>query len=115
MSSWHELNVFDRLFHYRWGKWVLFILGWAALTLLFTPEAYLYFYLRQQPIDINRRRQRQRPQPPVARGGDYKIMRGQQVRDLVQRPRRNVGAVDAQEQDVGEIGTGMPRRVCRGG
>ena len=42
--------MFDRLFHYRWGKWVLFILGWAALTLLFTPEAYLYFYLRRQPI-----------------------------------------------------------------
>ena len=42
--------MFDRLFQYRWGKWVLFILGWAALTLLFTPEAYLYFYLRRQPI-----------------------------------------------------------------
>jgi len=24
--------------------------GWAVLTLLFTPEAYLYFYLRRQPI-----------------------------------------------------------------
>jgi two-component system, LytTR family, sensor kinase len=40
----------DNLLRVRWGKWVLFILGWAALTLLFTPEAYLYFYLRRQPI-----------------------------------------------------------------
>ena len=40
----------ERLLHTRWCKWVLFILGWAALTLLFTPEAYLYFYLRRQPI-----------------------------------------------------------------
>lgn len=40
----------ERLLHTRWGKWVLFILGWAALTLLFTPEAYLYFYFRRQPI-----------------------------------------------------------------
>src|SRR5579864_2449893 len=43
-------NLTERLLHTRWGKWVLFILGWAALTLLFTPEAYLYFYLRRQPI-----------------------------------------------------------------
>ena len=34
----------------RCVKWLLFILGWAALTLLFTPEAYLYFYLKGQPI-----------------------------------------------------------------
>jgi two-component system, LytTR family, sensor kinase len=43
-------NVTDGILYARWGKWVLFILGWAALTLLFTPEAYLYFYLRRQPI-----------------------------------------------------------------
>lgn len=42
--------MLDRLISARWGKWVLFIVGWAALTLLFTPEAYLYFYLRRQPI-----------------------------------------------------------------
>jgi two-component system, LytTR family, sensor kinase len=42
--------VLDRILSVSWGKWALFILGWAALTLLFTPEAYLYFYLRRQPI-----------------------------------------------------------------
>jgi two-component sensor histidine kinase len=39
-----------RLFNERWGRWVLFILGWAALSLLFAPEAYLTFYLRNAPI-----------------------------------------------------------------
>lgn len=42
--------MIDRFLQFRWAKWALFILGWAALTLLFTPEAYLYFYLRRQPI-----------------------------------------------------------------
>ena len=32
------------------GRWALFILGWAALSLLFAPEAYLSFYLRRSPI-----------------------------------------------------------------
>jgi two-component system LytT family sensor kinase len=32
------------------GRWVLFVLGWAALSLLFAPEAYLSFYVRGQPI-----------------------------------------------------------------
>lgn len=39
-----------RLLTARWGRWVLFILGWAALSLLFAPEAYLTFYLRKAPI-----------------------------------------------------------------
>ena len=34
----------------RWGRWILFILGWAALTLLFAPETYLSFYLRDAPM-----------------------------------------------------------------
>jgi two-component system, LytTR family, sensor kinase len=42
--------VSDWLLQTRWAKWALFILGWAALTLLFAPEAYLYFYLRRRPI-----------------------------------------------------------------
>ena len=42
--------MIDGVLHARWAKWVLFIVGWAALTLLFAPEAYLYFYLRRQPI-----------------------------------------------------------------
>jgi two-component system, LytTR family, sensor kinase len=33
------------------GRWVLFILGWVALSLLFAPEAYLSFYVRGQPIE----------------------------------------------------------------
>lgn len=34
----------------RPGRWVLLILGWAALSLLFAPEAYLSFYLRNSPM-----------------------------------------------------------------
>jgi hypothetical protein len=32
------------------GRWALFLLGWAGLSLLFAPEAYLSFYLRRTPI-----------------------------------------------------------------
>ncbi len=39
-----------RLLHTWWARWVLFIFGWVALSLLFAPEAYLYFLLRRQPI-----------------------------------------------------------------
>ena len=34
----------------RSARWVLFIFGWATLSLLFAPEAYLSFYLRNTPI-----------------------------------------------------------------
>lgn len=34
----------------RAGRWSLFILGWAALSLLFAPEAYISFYLRHNPM-----------------------------------------------------------------
>lgn len=34
----------------RLSRWVLLMLGWAALSLLFAPEAYLTFYLRNAPI-----------------------------------------------------------------
>jgi two-component sensor histidine kinase len=34
----------------RSGRWGLFILGWVALSLLFAPEAYLSFYLRDNPM-----------------------------------------------------------------
>ncbi|HEY6642380.1 sensor histidine kinase [Povalibacter sp.] len=40
----------NALFRERWGRWVLFLFGWAALSLLFAPEAYLTFYLRNAPI-----------------------------------------------------------------
>jgi two-component system LytT family sensor kinase len=33
------------------GRWILFLLGWAGLSLLFAPEAYLSFYIRGQPIE----------------------------------------------------------------
>jgi len=42
--------MLSRLLARQWGIWILFILGWAALSLLFAPEAYLSFYLRGQPI-----------------------------------------------------------------
>jgi hypothetical protein len=34
----------------RWRRWTLFLVGWAALSLLFAPEAYLSFYFRRVPI-----------------------------------------------------------------
>jgi two-component sensor histidine kinase len=40
----------ESLLRGRWTRWVLFLLGWAALSLLFAPEAYLNFYLRNAPI-----------------------------------------------------------------
>jgi two-component sensor histidine kinase len=40
----------DSMVHSRPGRWVLFIFGWAGLSLLFAPEAYLSFYLRHTPI-----------------------------------------------------------------
>jgi two-component system, LytTR family, sensor kinase len=41
----------SRLFTTQWGRWCLFVLGWAVLSLLFAPEAYLTFYVRGQPIE----------------------------------------------------------------
>lgn len=38
------------LFGGRAVRWIWFVLGWAALSLLFAPEAYLSFYFRQTPI-----------------------------------------------------------------
>jgi two-component system, LytTR family, sensor kinase len=35
---------------HAWGRWFLFMLGWAAISLLFAPEAYLSFFLRRTPI-----------------------------------------------------------------
>jgi two-component sensor histidine kinase len=40
----------ESLLRSRSGRWALFILGWAALSLLFAPEAYLSFYLRHNPM-----------------------------------------------------------------
>jgi two-component system LytT family sensor kinase len=40
----------ESLLRSRTGRWSLFILGWAALSLLFAPEAYLSFYLRHNPM-----------------------------------------------------------------
>jgi two-component system LytT family sensor kinase len=40
----------ETLLRGRWTRWALFLLGWAALSLLFAPEAYLTFYLRKAPI-----------------------------------------------------------------
>ena len=40
----------NRLLQTAWGKWLLFISGWALLSLLFAPEVYLYFLFRRQPV-----------------------------------------------------------------
>jgi len=42
--------MMDSLLKARSGRWTLFVLGWAALSLLFAPETYLSFYLRSAPI-----------------------------------------------------------------
>lgn len=42
--------MLTRLLSIHWGRWVLFMLGWAAISLLFAPEAYLSFFLRNTPI-----------------------------------------------------------------
>jgi two-component sensor histidine kinase len=47
----YDPPMLSRRFTTQWGNWILFILGWAALSLLFAPEAYLSFYLRGQPIE----------------------------------------------------------------
>jgi two-component sensor histidine kinase len=40
----------ESLLRTRSGRWLLFILGWVALSFLFAPEAYLSFYLRHSPM-----------------------------------------------------------------
>ena len=40
----------EKLLRGRWTRWGLFLLGWAAISLLFAPEVYLNFYLRNAPI-----------------------------------------------------------------
>lgn len=40
----------ESLLRSRPGRWILFILGWAGLSLLFAPEAYISFHLRNQPM-----------------------------------------------------------------
>src|SRR6188472_2975313 len=45
-----EISAVQALFNTRRGRWILFILGWTALSLLFAPEAYLSFRLRHTPI-----------------------------------------------------------------
>jgi two-component system, LytTR family, sensor kinase len=37
-----------------WGRWTLFVLGWTGLSLLFVPEAYLFFLYREEAIPISR-------------------------------------------------------------
>ena len=42
--------MFAKLRTHPWGRWFLFMLGWAAISLLFAPEAYLSFFLRKTPL-----------------------------------------------------------------
>jgi two-component system, LytTR family, sensor kinase len=44
------MTVTTTLLGARWSRWALFVLGWAALSLLFAPEAYLSFYFRNAAI-----------------------------------------------------------------
>ena len=38
----------------KWGLWALFVLGWTVLSLLFVPEAYLFFLYRGDAIPVSR-------------------------------------------------------------
>ncbi len=40
----------DRPRQAEWTWWVIFIFGWAALSLLFAPEAYLFFLFGREPV-----------------------------------------------------------------
>jgi two-component system, LytTR family, sensor kinase len=42
------------ILHSRWGRWVMFILGWTILSLLFVPETYLFFLYRGDAIPWTR-------------------------------------------------------------
>ena len=44
--------MIHRLLQTPWGKWVLFICGWALLSLLIAPEVYLYFLFRLQSVPL---------------------------------------------------------------
>lgn len=44
----------DRLLQNTWGRWALFVLGWTVLSLLFVPEAYLFFLYRGDTIPVSR-------------------------------------------------------------
>jgi two-component system, LytTR family, sensor kinase len=44
------VSMFAKLQAHAWGRWFLFMLGWAAISLLFAPEAYLSFFLRKTPL-----------------------------------------------------------------
>jgi len=43
--------MLSRLLASQWGKFLLFVTGWVAVSLLFAPEAYLSFYVRGVSID----------------------------------------------------------------
>ena len=46
----YDPAMLSRLLATPWGKCVLFLLGWAGLSLLLVPEAYLSFYVRGQRL-----------------------------------------------------------------
>ena len=43
-------RLIQRLANAHFGRWILFMLGWAGISMLFAPEAYLSFFLRKTPI-----------------------------------------------------------------
>ncbi len=47
-----DLN--HRLLQTGWGRWLLFVVGWTALSLLFVPEVYLFFLYRGEAIPWSR-------------------------------------------------------------
>lgn len=42
------------MFQSAWGRWALIVLGWTILSLLFVPEAYLFFLYRGDSIPLSR-------------------------------------------------------------
>ena len=44
----------QRFLQASWARWALFVAGWTLLSLLFVPEAYLFFLYRGDSIPISR-------------------------------------------------------------
>lgn len=48
------IMALNRMLQSTWGRWMLFVSGWTVLSLLFVPEAYLFFLYRGDAIPIPR-------------------------------------------------------------
>ncbi len=54
ISSQRKCPLSYRILHSSGGRWILFVLGWAILSMLFVPETYLFFLYRGETISWTR-------------------------------------------------------------